>query len=103
MTKKELCEEIQKILVNPLHVPPKACLLQIAELISTVRFDELERDASFEFVHGLSCQVEAIISAGQEAKRLLVQNGTGVCSNCYRQDHIDPIAKYCRYCGARLE
>ena len=30
------------------------------------------------------------------------KNGTGVCGNCHRQDHIDPLARYCRYCGARL-
>ena len=30
------------------------------------------------------------------------KNGTGVCGNCHRQDHIDPLAKYCRYCGARM-
>lgn len=33
----------------------------------------------------------------------LVDSTTGVCSNCHRQDHIDPLAKYCRYCGMRLE
>ena len=32
----------------------------------------------------------------------LVQNGKGVCSNCHRLDSIDKLAKYCRYCGARL-
>lgn len=30
------------------------------------------------------------------------ERGTGVCGNCHRQDHIDPLARYCRYCGARL-
>ena len=29
-------------------------------------------------------------------------NGTGVCSNCHRQDHIDPLASYCRYCGSKI-
>lgn len=32
-----------------------------------------------------------------------VENGVGVCSNCNRQDHIDPIATHCRYCGAVLD
>ena len=30
------------------------------------------------------------------------KNGTGVCGNCHRQDYIDPLARYCRYCGARM-
>lgn len=34
---------------------------------------------------------------------ILVDGTTGVCPNCHRQDHIDPLAKYCRYCGTRLE
>ena len=29
--------------------------------------------------------------------------GTGVCSVCHRQDHIDPLATHCRYCGARIK
>lgn len=32
-----------------------------------------------------------------------VDGTTGVCPSCHKQDHIDPLAKYCRYCGARLE
>lgn len=32
----------------------------------------------------------------------LEQNGHGVCSKCHRQDTIDPLAKYCRYCGAKI-
>ena len=32
-----------------------------------------------------------------------VQDGYGICSNCNRGDHIDPLAKFCRYCGARTE
>ena len=37
------------------------------------------------------------------AKFELVNNGKGVCSNCHRLDFIDNIAKYCRYCGARMD
>ena len=33
----------------------------------------------------------------------MVSNGSGVCSECHRQDKIDPLAKFCRYCGARME
>lgn len=31
------------------------------------------------------------------------KKGTGVCGSCHRQDHMDPLARYCRYCGAWLE
>ena len=27
----------------------------------------------------------------------------GVCSVCFRQDYIDPIATHCRYCGAKMD
>ena len=37
------------------------------------------------------------------AKFELVNNGKGVCSNCHRLDSIDELAKYCRYCGAKLD
>lgn len=29
--------------------------------------------------------------------------GHGVCSQCHRQDHIDPLATHCRYCGAEMD
>lgn len=32
----------------------------------------------------------------------MVSNGSGVCSKCHRQDDIDPLAKFCRYCGAAM-
>lgn len=30
------------------------------------------------------------------------KKGTGVCSNCHRLEHIDPLGSYCRYCGAKM-
>ena len=32
----------------------------------------------------------------------MVSNGSGVCSECHRQDKIDPLAKFCRCCGAPM-
>ena len=32
----------------------------------------------------------------------MVSNGSGVCSECHRQDKIDPLAKFCRYCGVPM-
>ena len=37
------------------------------------------------------------------ARWILIQNGSGVCSACNRNDHIDPLAAYCRYCGAKMD
>ena len=34
---------------------------------------------------------------------ILEQNGSGVCSVCNRSDHIDRLAKNCRFCGARMD
>ena len=31
------------------------------------------------------------------------EKGKGVCSNCNRQDSIDPLATHCRFCGARMD
>ena len=39
----------------------------------------------------------------KHAKFELVNNGKGVCSNCHRLDFIDKLAKYCRYCGAKMD
>lgn len=39
----------------------------------------------------------------KHAKLELVNNGTGVCSNCHRLDSIDKLAQYCRYCGAKID
>lgn len=34
---------------------------------------------------------------------ILEQNGSGVCAVCNRSDHIDRLAKYCRFCGAKMD
>lgn len=34
---------------------------------------------------------------------MMEQDGYGICSNCNRGDHIDPLARFCRYCGAKME
>lgn len=38
--------------------------------------------------------VEEMLESAQTIK--------GVCPNCHRLDSIDPLARYCRYCGAKL-
>lgn len=49
----------------------------------------------------LPCNVGA--EKTRRAKFECIQDGKGVCSNCHRLDFIDNLAKYCRYCGAKLE
>ena len=33
---------------------------------------------------------------------ILISSGKGVCSNCNRLDRMDPLAGFCRYCGAPM-
>lgn len=37
------------------------------------------------------------------AKFERINCGKGICNNCHRLDSIDNIAKYCRYCCARMD
>ena len=39
----------------------------------------------------------------RHAKFELIDNRRGVCSNCHWLDSIDNLAKYCRYCGAKID
>lgn len=32
-----------------------------------------------------------------------VHDRYGICSNCHRGDHIDPLAGFCRFCGADMK
>jgi hypothetical protein len=38
-----------------------------------------------------------------EGEWILQQNEKGVCSKCNRQDNMDELACFCRYCGARMK
>lgn len=49
----------------------------------------------------MDCPTADVVEV-KHAKFELVNNGTGVCSNCHRLDSIDKLAKYCRYCGAKM-
>ena len=50
----------------------------------------------------LEAQPTADVQEVRHAKFEIVKNRKGVCNNCHRLDSIDKLAKYCRYCGARL-
>jgi hypothetical protein len=50
------------------------------------------------------CEMPTIDAAPVvHARWILIQNGSGVCSACNRNDHIDSLAAYCRYCGAKMD
>lgn len=51
----------------------------------------------------LESQPTADVHEVRHAKFELIDNGKGVCSNCHRLDSIDNLAKYCRYCGAKMD
>lgn len=47
-------------------------------------------------------QVEKALEKAWKGEWLMVSDGSGVCSECNRLDKIDPLAKFCRYCGAPM-
>ena len=62
-----------------------------------------------QFMEALSMSLSALRPVSREqvekvwrGEWQMVSNGSGVCSECHRQDKIDPLAKFCRYCGAPL-
>lgn len=73
----------------------------------------IERDALMDFANnhvGNSIDTNDIarfpaadVVEVKHAQWIGVQNGRGCCSNCHRQDGIDPIATHCRYCGAKMD
>lgn len=74
----------------------------MAECKNCIKQDVCDRDVRHVYSvcpHYLSADVQEVMHAKFE----LVYDGRGVCSNCHRLDSIDNLAKYCRYCGARLK
>ena len=51
----------------------------------------------------LEAQPAADVQEVKHTKFELVSGGKGVCSNCHKLDSIDELAKYCRYCGAKID
>ena len=70
----------------------------------------IENDALLQVYYSKSDAIDCInvtptadVQEVKHAKFECVSNGKGVCSNCHRLDAIDGLAKYCRYCGAKLD
>ena len=59
-----------------------------------------DNDIDINYTSSTTDQWEKYFDNG--AQRILCDKGKGVCSNCHRLDNIDPLARYCRYCGAKL-
>lgn len=45
----------------------------------------------------------ADVAPVKHGKWIMRDNQKGVCNQCNRLDDIDPIAMFCRYCGARMD
>lgn len=60
--------------------------------------EELENDVVDMIESIPAAEVKPVV----RGKWISIQNGSGICSNCNRLDHIDPLANYCRYCGADM-
>lgn len=69
----------------------------------------IENDALSQVYYSKSDAIDCInatptadVQEVRHAKFELVNNGKGICNNCHRLDSIDKLAKYCRYCGAKM-
>lgn len=80
-----------------------ARLMEIAEMAEFIHVD-----SSFPgFEEDAQQLAEELYKAGYKrqvkGEWILQQNGNGICSNCKRQDAIDNLARFCRYCGAKMK
>lgn len=80
---------------------------QIEEMAETLdKMCDLDLLADCEEKDCSKCMATALYNAGyrkqSEGEWILQQNGKGVCSKCNRQDNMDELACFCRYCGARM-
>lgn len=58
-------------------------------------------DIDINYTNSTTEQWEKYFDDGE--KRILCDHGKGVCPNCHRLDSVDPLARYCRYCGTKLK
>lgn len=85
-------------------------------MIREKQIDEMAKAICEHYVKGgcgrcpdCACEGDALklYNAGYRRQRegewILQQNGKGVCSKCNRQDNMDELACFCRYCGARMK
>lgn len=91
---------------------------QIVEIAKIIHKGELDRNSGdldctefetalvvklgLQRLAGAKALYEASYRKQGKGEWILVKNGHGVCSVCNRQDNIDSLAHFCRYCGARM-
>ena len=73
-------------------------LQHLAEIMSPGSYQETFKMA----VSALRSITREQVEKAWRGEWQMVSNGSGVCSECHRQDKIDPLAKFCRYCGAPM-
>ena len=79
---------------------PRYIDAHFAQLIADAELGSSDKETVYwVLAHTPTADVQEVIHAKFE----LVNNGKGVCSNCHRLDSIDNLAKYCRYCGAKMD
>lgn len=79
---------------------PRYIDAHFAQLIADAELGSSDKETVYwVLAHTPTADVQEVIHAKFE----LVNNGKGVCSNCHRLDSIDKLAKYCRYCGAKIK
>ena len=79
---------------------PRYIDAHFAQLIADTELGSSDKETVYwVLAHTPTADAQEVIHAKFE----LVNNGKGVCSNCHRLDYIDKLAKYCRYCGARMD
>ena len=79
---------------------PRYIDAHFAQLIADIELGSLDKETVYwVLAHTPTADVQEVIHAKFE----LVSNGKGVCSNCHKLDYIDKLAKYCRYCGAKMD
>ena len=79
---------------------PRYIDAHLAQLIADAELDSSgKRTVYWVLAHTPVANVHEVMLGKFE----LVSNGKGVCSICHRLDSIDKLAKYCRYCGAKMK
>lgn len=66
------------------------------------QFDAIAIDG---MIRGIEKQPTIEAEPVRHGKWLMITDSKhcGVCSVCFRQDSIDPLATHCRYCGAKMD
>lgn len=81
---------------------------QIEEMFNIIVDGVIDGENNHGVPTGKTCLniAQALYEAGyrkqSEGEWILQQNGKGVCSKCNRQDNMDELSCFCRYCGASM-